>query len=160
MNRSKIGELIHSQYTPEHQQMLELEIIQRYKEVAFNMLRHSFPNITPEEADNAINFSIIKRMKNGQAYIDNNYKDVKIETTLLEMAEYILKREPIITAHGVYFKKHGTEPNPLGKLVTGFMESRGVYKNQMFMYPKGSEEFERYNLLQLLSKVDANALTK
>lgn len=141
-----------------NEQLMQLEIINKYKQVAQNMLQHSFPDLNPSEINTAIEFSIVKRMQNGKAYLDNNYKDVKIETTLLEMAEYILKREPIITAHGVYFKKHGTEPNPLGKMVTGFMEARGIYKDEMFKYPKGSEDYEHYNLLQLLTKVDANAI--
>lgn len=136
--------------------VLELEIINRYKVVACEMLQHSFPHLRMSEIEEAVNHSIIKNCKNSEAVISNNYKNVEINTSLLELSEYILKREPIITPYGVMFKKSSEGPNPIANLLRKFMEGRNVFKKEMFKYPKGSEMFEKYNLLQLLAKIDAN----
>ena len=49
------------------------------------------------------------------------------------------------------FKHHGEVPNPLVEVVFQFLSNRSEYKNLMFTFPKGSEDFEKYNLLQSLT---------
>ena len=132
--------------------------VREYKSFVFDLLKRSFSNLTNDEIETALDYSIIKRMKNGNAVIDNNYKNKKINSTVLDICNYIISREPIITASGVMFKKHGTVPNPLAEIVKEFLDARQIYKDEMFKYPKGSEEYEKYNLLQLLAKIDANGL--
>lgn len=133
-------------------------IIQEYKKVAIEMLQFNFPGITREECEMAVDFSILKRCRDTKIEVINNYKKVKVETSLITMADYILTREPIITMYGVMFKKHAESENPLGKMMEVFMNSRDDLKAEMFKHPKGSEEFEKYNLLQLLTKIDTNGI--
>ena len=135
-----------------------------------------YPESSPEALDAAIDYSIQKRIKNANAVLSNSYKryrtieqdengnDVQVyknaeqNLTLQQISDYILSREPIVTAFGTMFKHHGTVPNPLFAVVQSFLDNRTIHKKQMFQYPKGSEDFEKYNLLQALDKIDANGI--
>ena len=131
-------------------------VLMNYKEVVLDMLRFQFPLLSRQEIEMAVEWSIGKRMKDHPVKIDNNYKKQTVDSTILQLTEYIMERNPIITSYGVMFKRHGEIPNPIYSLVDGFIQARDKDKKEMFKYPKGSELFERYNLLQLLDKIDVN----
>lgn len=138
---------------------LEEDIAMRkYNEVVSRIIKTSFPNLTDNDIREAITYSIKKRYEAENASLVNNYTNKTANITLLDMTNYILEREPILTSWGVLWKKHGTVPNPLADMIQEFMESRGKLKDEMFKYPKFSEDYEKYNLLQLLAKIDANGL--
>ena len=129
-----------------------------YKEEMVKALRLSFPGLLEHDIREALDYSIMKRGGDTPAVLDNNYKKIKEQTTLWQVTNYIVSREPIITVSGVMFKKHGDGPNPFVMLIQEFLKQRGIYKDTMFKYPKGSEDFEKYNLLQLSEKVSGNAM--
>lgn len=134
----------------------ENPVITNYKKVAMDMLHLNFPLAQEWELAAAIDASISNHIRDTNITIDNNYKKRTINQTLLGMARYIIEKEPIITSYGVLYSRHGTVPNPLYNMIDGFINGRKAMKKEMFKYPKGSEEFEKYNLLQLLLKIDAN----
>jgi hypothetical protein len=118
----------------------------------------SFPDMMENDFDKAIDYSIQKRYKEHPAKVVNNYKKTEVNLTLLEVADYIYSREPILTGYGVMFKKHGTVPNPLAKVIQSFLDNRSIHKKMMFKYEKGSEDYEHWNLIQALDKIDANGI--
>lgn len=131
---------------------------QIYKKEMLDTLKLSFPGMYEGELIEAIDYSITKRSKDTNVALDNNYEKKTQNTTLYSVLNYIIEREPIITVSGVMFKKHGTCLNPYVDLIQEFLNSRTKYKNEMFKYPKGTEQFEKYNILQSSEKVSGNAM--
>jgi hypothetical protein len=141
--------------------------LNKYKETMRSCMLLYYPNISQTDLDAAIDYSIKKRFKDTKEvritnsykrYRDenDNYKDAEQRTTLLKLSDYIMSKEPIVTPQGTMFKHHGTVPNPLVDTIMNFLDLRTEHKNMMFQFPKGTEEFEKYNLLQSLDKIDAN----
>lgn len=130
----------------------------KYKDTTKRLLKYSFPHMTESDFDAAINYSMRKRYEEHPASIYNNYTNKRLDTTLLDIANYIYTREPILTGFGVMFKKHGTVPNPVAKVIQQFLDNRSIHKAEMFKYEKGSEDYERWNLVQQLDKIDANGI--
>lgn len=133
------------------------EVIQHYKQIMSEGLSNSFPGLNLEELNEAIDWSIKSRLYNGKAEISNNYERTKIDGTVLDILKYIEYLQPIKTSSGVLFRRHKEMDNPLSKMINGFLDKRAGYKKMMFKYPKGSAMFEKYNLYQLLEKLNANA---
>lgn len=132
-------------------------MIMKYKEVAIDMLKVYYPQLTHMEIEFAVDQSIKQNVKDTSVVVDNSYKKIQVNTTLLELANYIMAKEPITTAYGVMFMKHGSVPNPIYNMIDSFITGRAKVKKEMFKHPKGSAEFTKLNLVQLLHKLDANA---
>ena len=133
-------------------------IIDLYKNDMTDILKLIYPGLNKEYIGKVLDYSVKKRYKEVPAHLNNSYTKAKQDTNLLKLTNWILKKEPIMTAYGVLFKKHAETENPLIDMIVMFMNNRGIHKDEMFKYPKGSELYEKYNLLQSLDKVDCNAI--
>lgn len=132
-------------------------IQEQYKDTLTRIIQMYYP-ISVEELNPIIEYSMNKRYREENASVVDSYKNKSFDINLLNLANYIAEKEPICTAYGTMFKKHGKVPNPLGVVVQQFLDQRSKDKKMMFKFPKGTEEFEHYNLLQLLDKIDANGI--
>ena len=110
------------------------------------------------ELDKILDYSIRKRYKKSKIEINNSYKKTVSNSTLLSIADYIESRKPIVTAYGTMFEKHCNSSNLMAETVQSFLDLRSEHKKTMFKSPEGSEDFEKYNLLQQLDKIDANGI--
>ena len=138
--------------------MLEHEVLKKYKEVLMRSVPLNIPTLSEDELNRAIDYSIKKRLHNSDVQILNTYKHVGADSTILDLTDFILSKRPIMTAYGTLFTRHANSVNPLWNLIQEFVETRDKYKKKMFKYKKGSDEYNTYNLLQLVAKVDVNAI--
>lgn len=138
--------------------ILELLVIKEYKKIIIPMLKKSYPSIPMEFMEYAVDNIITEYLKDEKGLLDNSYKKKQLETSLVQMTEYILSKEPIITSGGIIFRKRGEVVNPIMRMIETFMQNRNINKSKMFKYARGSELYERYNLSQVLDKLDANGL--
>ena len=136
----------------------EHESLNDYRETMTRIIGSMFPHMEESDIKAGVDYSIAKRFKNFNLQIQNNYTRSIHERTMLELLDYIARREPIITSYGTMFKRHEDVPNPMSRVIQNFLSLRKAHKKEMFKYPKGSEMFEHYNLLQALDKIDANGI--
>jgi hypothetical protein len=136
--------------------------LNKYKQTLRECMMLYYPRANMYDIDAAIDYSIRKRFRDSKnvrltnSYKryrdqDDNYKDLVQQVNLKKLSDYIISREPIVTAGGVLFKHHGVEPNPMNDVIQSFLKLRSEHKAMMFEFPKGSEDFEKYNLLQSLT---------
>lgn len=140
----------------------ESPTLSKYKQILIQCMKLYYPSANIEDIEAAADYSIQKRFRDSdkvrvvnsyKRYRDENdkYKDLEQAISLKKLSDYILSKEPILTANGVMFKHHTTVPNPMDEVIQSFLSLRSQHKKQMFQYPKGSEDFEKYNLLQSLT---------
>lgn len=129
----------------------ESYVLKEYNQQMQKVLHMIYPDIDPMSMNEVIQYSVNKRYRDEQGRVNNSYTKRIADMTLLKIADYIKEREPIVTAYGTMFKKHGDVPNPMMDVVQSFLDKRTEDKKMMFSFPKGSEGFEKYNLLQALT---------
>lgn len=138
--------------------VLQFMAIDNYRKTALEMTKLFFPELSYHELQEAIDASILDNVKDNPARVYNNYKNQVVENTVLGVSQYILSRRPIVTSNGVIFQNHDSGiVNPLSSLFQFYLTDRKRIKKEMFNYSKGSEEYEKLNLAQLLRKISANA---
>ena len=123
--------------------------INEYKDTMMKVMK-MYVDCDDRLLSNAIDYSINKRYQKNLCHVDNSYTKQTNQMSLLALSDYIMDRQPIVTAHGTMFKKHADVPNPMGTVIQLFLDQRGIDKKKMFQFPKGSEEYEKYNLMQIL----------
>lgn len=140
--------------------MNESITIEEYKNQMTRILKITYPQLGINEIRQAVDYSVQKRYKQYNVSLFNNYKNREVkDITLLQLADTIKTKKPIISSYGVLFQRHKKDSNSsLYNLLESFIKNRDKNKATMFKYPKGSEEFDHYNRMQNLDKLDANAL--
>lgn len=141
--------------------ILELSIIQRYKDIMLKNLKSSFPKVDNLTLNRVLDNIIKTHYVNNNITLDNTYTKQNASVDMIQLLDYIDKNKPIINPSGVLYNRHENADNPYMKMIKIFMDNRTVYKGMMkdaiTKYGKNSYEFNKYNLFQLLEKRDSNA---
>lgn len=136
----------------------ETELLNQYRRIMIENLKHIYPTLDYNEISYLVNAIISKKYKNKELKIVNNYKEREVDSDIEKIMEFINENKPILIENGCLFRKHEKGFTLFYRLIDQFVESRKKLKNKMFQYKKGTEEFNKYNLMQLLAKRDSNAM--
>jgi len=133
-------------------------ILERYASTLYTIVAKVCPKLQPFEISEAINYSISKRFRTREVKIHNNHINTLDNVDITRLIDSLLKDSMIMSTQGVLFAKHGTVKNPFYNLIQYFLDKREEAKEKMKTFPKGSKEYDDYNLLQKNYKVACNAL--
>ena len=131
---------------------------QDYKDTMRRNIRYLFPQLSSDELERAIEYSIDKRIINSACQLNDTYKNAVYNTNMLELTEYIMHDRPILTSFGCLFHRHGDIDNPLYMMIQEFADRRNRFKKEMLKHKKGSEQYKHFDLAQAVAKVDVNAI--
>lgn len=127
-----------------------------YKDRMLEVLSLCYPTYPLDFIASVIDEHIQNKFEDAKVFIKNSYTKKDVESTLLGVSDFIDKKKPTVTALGTMFKQHDQERNLMFETMQSFLDLRSIHKKEMFKYPKGTKEFAKFNLLQLLDKIDAN----
>lgn len=129
-----------------------------YKDTMRRNIRYLFPQLSSDELERAIEYSIDKRIINSACQLNDTYKNAVYNTNMLELTEYIMHDRPILTSFGCIFHRHGDVDNPLYMMIQEFADRRNRFKKEMLKHKKGSEQYKAYDLKQAVAKIDVNGI--
>ena len=127
-----------------------------YKNKMIEVLSLIYPVLSLSFLSRVVEDDIQKNFRDAEAEIRNSYTRKTTESTLLAISDFIDKKKPCCTGMGTLFKQHDQSRNLMFETMQSFLDLRKIYKKKMFEYEKGTDGYKKYNLLQLLSKQDAN----
>lgn len=122
-----------------------------YRNKMMEVLGLIYPVLSLSFLQEVVEEHIQNKFKDSEAEIRNSYTRKTTESTLLAISDFIDRKKPCCTGAGTLFKQHDQERNLMFETMQSFLDLRKMHKKEMFKYPKGTPEFNKYNLLQLLT---------
>lgn len=131
--------------------------IEQWKEHQTQAIKTMYPQLEDDKIDRLLEDMIKEQMVNPKATLHNNYEHKALNIDLLSVIDWIDRVKPIIAGFGCFFKNQDTEINPTATMLNKFIKSRKAYKKRLEDFPSDSEEYARYDRLQLTEKINVNS---
>lgn len=132
--------------------------IKKWKKENRKILKAAYPDISNKDIDKFLDKVIDKHLENPICEIDNDYANVKMQTTLLDLIDWIDATKPICAGYGVFFKNQHEVKNPLAQMILKFLTSRKKFKGQLKFHDPRSYEYKTFDRKQLSEKVNTNSI--
>lgn len=134
-------------------------VINEWKCEMTKLLKMKYGNkFNKTEISDKLDHIIDKNLKNPSVSVFNNYTNESTRSTILELTDFIEDNHIIITGGGCLFLPHGTKPNILIDFILEIMKRRKDAKKMRKNFEKGSSDWLRWDIAQLLNKLVINSL--
>lgn len=115
------------------------------------------PNVNPDKVRQLIEQLTNQSFRNIPCEMHNNITHETLQTSMVDVFEWVEDRGPIISGNGTFFKQHKECLSPTVKMLEKLQSNRKKKKKEMYSYPKGSIEYTNANVAQMSIKVIMNA---
>lgn len=138
--------------------ILSSKFIKKYKSEMIRSMKSITVGFSEEEIESVLDDMIRENIQEVPVTLDNNYLNVRKETTLLGVFDWILVRKPIIAGNGTFYKNQDEAINPIAQMLDNFASSRKAFKKQMFkIEDTSSYEYQELDRSQLNEKINMNS---
>ena len=138
--------------------ILSSKFIKKYKSEMMRSMKSITVGFSEEEIESVLDDMIRENIQEVPVTLDNNYLNVRKETTLLGVFDWILVRKPIIAGNGTFYKNQDEAINPIAQMLDNFASSRKAFKKQMFkIEDTSSYEYQELDRSQLNEKINMNS---
>ena len=116
------------------------------------------PKWDEKDINKILNTMLMEQMQNPQVTMDNNVTGENRDSTLLSVLDWAIKRKPIISGNGTFYKNQHEALNPIAKMLDGFLNNRKAVKKKMFQVEdKTSDKYKDLDREQLNWKILVNS---
>lgn len=134
-----------------------MNVVDQYEQNVYDLYMQTHPNANPEKVRQLIKQLTKQKLKNIPCEMHNNVTRERLQTSVIDVFDWIQTRSPIITGNGTFFKQHEEYLSPKVKMLEKLQKDRKKKKKEMYSHPKGSPEYVNLNVAQLAIKVIMNA---
>ena len=132
-------------------------VVDRYRDRMIEMYSKTHPNIDINVIQQLTDELIKSRLKDIPCVMHNNITHERIETTMVNVFDWVETRNPIISGNGTFFMQHKEYLSPTVKMLEKLQAKRKQVKKEMYKHSKGSTQYTNLNVSQLSIKVIMNA---
>lgn len=137
--------------------MMYVDIVERYEQTICDMYLQTHTNVSPDEVKRLVHQLTTEKLRNIPCRMHNNVKHEIVETSAIDVFNWIDTHNPIITGNGTLFKQHAEYTSPEIGMIEFLQEDRDRKKDDMYTYEKGSIEYTNKYVAQGNIKVAMNA---
>ena len=137
--------------------LIYLGIIERYHDKIFEMYMSTHPGANPQSVRRLIHQFTNDNVRNIPCQMHNNVSRENLDSSIIDVFDWVDNRKPIITGNGSFFKQHSEYIGAAIKMLEKLMANRDRIKRKMYTFKEDSIEYKNASVAQLSIKVIMNA---
>ena len=132
-------------------------VVEQYIDIVLDAYMKMYPEENPIAVREMISNTLEESITDIPCTLHNDTYHEYIDTTLLDVFNWLSERKPIISGAASFFKQHAEYTAPSIKVLETWLSKRKKLKKMMFKFVKGTIEYNNYNTAQGNQKVICNA---
>ena len=138
--------------------------ISDWKNECLGILSQMFPSLTDEQITQVLNDDVEENFKDPMSMLHNDYlddgqgNDIIMKQPLTTIYKFCKVNKPILAGNGTFFYNQDKYSSPIADLIDSRIAERKEAQRTRDTYPKASEQYVYYEIVQMERKVRVNSI--